>query len=106
VNNVTEIMMARTDLPGNQVGYSPGLVGATGTDPCGAAGNVTNQRETPPPTGPTCDSVDFNGDGLFPGHAGHRRLLTVFGAGRAPRGLQGPSTTTGSSRTRLTSPCS
>jgi len=89
VNNVTEIMMARTDLPGTQVGYSPGLIGATGTDPCGAAGNVTSQRETPLPTGPTCDSVDFNGDGLFPDTQDIADFLTVFGGGACPTGACG-----------------
>ncbi len=56
VNNVTEILEPRLDQPG-QVGYSPGLVGATGTDPCWSNPNqaVTNQLETPPSCYPDCD---------------------------------------------------
>ena len=54
VNNVTEILAVRTDLPG-EVGYSPGLIGPTGTDPCGAAGAVSNQLETPPSCYANCD---------------------------------------------------
>jgi len=40
--------MPRADQPG-QIGYSMGLVGATGTDPCASNSSevVTNQRETP-----------------------------------------------------------
>jgi hypothetical protein len=47
VNNATEILAPRAGQPG-QIGYNPGLIGATGTDPCGAAGPVSNQLETPP----------------------------------------------------------
>ncbi len=80
VNNVTEILASRTDLAG-QVGYAPGLIGATGTDPCGAAGAVSNQLETPPPSGPTCDGIDFNNDGLFPDTQDIADFLTVFAGG-------------------------
>jgi hypothetical protein len=80
VNNVMEITTPRADASA-QVGYSPGLIGATGTDPCGAVGNVTNQPETPPPAGPTCDSIDFNNDGLFPNTSDITSFLTVFGGG-------------------------
>ncbi len=78
-DNVTEILAVRTDLPGN-VGFSPGLVGPTGQDPCGAAGNISNQLETPP-TGPSCDAIDFNGDGLFPDTADIDDFLSVFSGG-------------------------
>jgi hypothetical protein len=50
VSNHDEILWVRTDLPG-EVGYSPGLVGATGTDPCTTTSlvgtPVTNHAETP-----------------------------------------------------------
>jgi hypothetical protein len=50
VSNHDEILWVRTDLPG-QVGYNPGLIGATGTDACAPAAYVTvavtQQRETP-----------------------------------------------------------
>jgi hypothetical protein len=48
VPNRDEITRPRTDLPG-QVGYNPGLIGPTGTDPCGTSTTtpVTNQNETP-----------------------------------------------------------
>jgi hypothetical protein len=54
VNNITEILAVRADLPG-EVGYSPGLIGPTGTDPCGAAGPVSNQLETPASCYANCD---------------------------------------------------
>lgn len=49
VANGVEILAARTDIAG-AIGYSPGLRGATGTDPCGTNPNtaVSNQLETPP----------------------------------------------------------
>lgn len=49
VANGAEINAPRADQPG-EVGYSPGLVGATGTDPCGADPDevVTGELETPP----------------------------------------------------------
>jgi len=60
VANQIEILLARTDLPG-QVGYHPGLKGPTGTGPCNTNPNtaVTNQLETPPPTTcyANCDGV-------------------------------------------------
>jgi hypothetical protein len=48
VPNEVEILMPRTDQPG-QIGYHPGLKGPTGTGPCNADPNapVTNQPETP-----------------------------------------------------------
>ncbi len=48
--NGMEITAVRSDLPG-EVGYSPGRVGPTGTDPCLGAGTPlpTGQLETPPP---------------------------------------------------------
>lgn len=60
VSNQDEIRAVRTDLPG-QVGYSPGLIGATGTDPCATSTTapVTNVAETPPPP---C-RADFNNAG-------------------------------------------
>ncbi len=56
VPNGVEILAPRADLPG-QIGYNPGLVGATGTDPCGASPTqpVTNQLETPPKCYANCD---------------------------------------------------
>ncbi len=61
VVNGDEILLARVDLPG-QVGYNPGLIGATGTDPCAdnTSTPVTGQLETPPPP---C-TADFNADGV------------------------------------------
>lgn len=61
ISNHDEILMVRTDLPG-QVGFNPGLIGATGTDPCGTSPTtaVSNTRETPLP--PAC-RADFNGVG-------------------------------------------
>lgn len=49
VPNGVEITTPRADQPG-QVGYSMGLIGATGTDPCAADPDevVTGQPETPP----------------------------------------------------------
>jgi hypothetical protein len=60
VSNHDEILAVRADMTG-QVGYHPGLIGPTGTDPCGPSPNqpVTNVLETPPP--PSCPA-DFNGD--------------------------------------------
>ncbi|MEK6704021.1 MAG: hypothetical protein AABZ53_17325 [Planctomycetota bacterium] len=60
VTNGDEVRLARADMPG-QVGYNPGLIGATGTDPCASDTStpVTGQRETPPPA---C-RADFDGDG-------------------------------------------
>lgn len=48
IPNGEEITTPRSDQPG-QVGYSMGLVGATGTDPCAANASevVSGQRETP-----------------------------------------------------------
>lgn len=62
VSNHDEILMPRTDGVGG-VGYHPGLVGATGTDPCGSnpAVPVTGVRETPPTPPPPCPG-DINGD--------------------------------------------
>ncbi len=50
VPNGVEIMTPRGGEPG-QVGYNPGLIGDTGTDPCGADPDevVTGVPETPPP---------------------------------------------------------
>jgi hypothetical protein len=39
--------------------------------------------------GPTCDSVDFNGDGLFPDTQDINDFLTVFGGGACPTGTCG-----------------
>ena len=62
-SNKDEILLARTDMAG-QVGYNPGLIGATGTDPCAAntTVGVTGQLETPPPA--PC-RADFNADGFL-----------------------------------------
>ncbi len=50
VSNHDEILWVRADLAG-QVGYNPGLIGATGTDPCTTTSQlntaVTQQRESP-----------------------------------------------------------
>lgn len=52
VANGVEILAPRVDQPG-AVGYSPGLVGAMGIDPCfNPATPITNQLETPPPPVP------------------------------------------------------
>lgn len=47
VTNIVEINYVRSDLPG-EVGFHPGLIGETGTDPCGNDPGevVTGQRET------------------------------------------------------------
>lgn len=70
VNNITEILMVRTDGVAG-VGYNPGLVGATGTDPCATAGlttvAITHQLETPPPPPVTC-AADIGVQGGQPGH--------------------------------------
>ncbi len=78
-SNLVEILAPREGQPG-QVGYSPGLVGATGTDPCGAPGNLTGQLETPP-TGPTCDSIDFNNDTSFFDPQDIDAFLSVYSEG-------------------------
>ncbi len=61
ISNLDEIMAARADMP-DQIGYNPGLIGDTGTDPCATDPTtpVTGQPETPPPVGCT---ADFNNDG-------------------------------------------
>ena len=50
VPNGVEATAPRVDQPG-EIGYNPGLVGATGTDPCSLepAIVVTGELETPPP---------------------------------------------------------
>ncbi|MFZ4574044.1 MAG: hypothetical protein ACOYN0_06580, partial [Phycisphaerales bacterium] len=74
VANREEILTPRTDLAG-QIGYNPGLVGATGTDPCATNPNtvVTNRPETPPP--PFCPA-DFNHDSGVDGDD----VIAFFGA--------------------------
>jgi hypothetical protein len=49
VSNVEEILMPRTDLPG-EVGYHPGLTGPEGVSPCGPTPTtpLTYQLESPP----------------------------------------------------------
>lgn len=62
VSNHDEILAARADALGG-VGYHPGLVGATGTDPCGSNSTaaITGVLETPP-SPPVCTG-DINNDG-------------------------------------------
>jgi cytochrome c5 len=69
VSNHDEILAARTDLPGH-VGYNPGLIGATGTDPCSLEPikAVSSALETPPP--PSC-RADFN-------HSGAASVQDIF----------------------------
>ncbi len=57
VANGVEINTPRSDQPG-QVGYSPGLVGAMGTDPCAVDPDevVTGELETPPGSVPTAST--------------------------------------------------
>lgn len=57
VANAVEILTPRAGEPG-EVGYSPGLVGSQGTDPClDPSTPITNQLETPPPPVPALSSV-------------------------------------------------
>ena len=57
VVNGVEILTPRAGEPG-EVGYSPGLVGSQGTDPClDPSTPITNQLETPPPPVPAISSV-------------------------------------------------
>jgi hypothetical protein len=58
VPNGVEILMPRPD---GTIGYSPGLVGPTGVDMCGATGAISNQLETPPHP---C-RADFDGSGAL-----------------------------------------
>ncbi len=55
------------------------------TSPCGTT-NSTSAFLTvnPPPSG--CDSIDFNGDGLFPDTQDITDFITVFGGGACPTG--------------------
>jgi len=78
--NGVEITLARTDLAG-QVGYNPGLLGATGTDPCASNPNspVTNQRETPPPPRCVADVDDGSGSGVPDGGVTIDDLLYYLG---------------------------
>ena len=39
--------------------------------------------------GPSCDSIDFNGDGLFPDNQDLQDFLDVFGGGACPTGMCG-----------------
>lgn len=61
--NGQEILMPRPDLPG-QIGYSMGLAGPVGVDPCWSNPNqaVTGVPETPPPPAVT---GDCDGNGVF-----------------------------------------
>ncbi len=58
-------------------------------------GNFTPQNNDVPfvlnsaPSGPTCDSVDFNGDTLFPDTQDIADFITVFGGGACPTGTCG-----------------
>lgn len=71
VPNGVEITTPRADFPG-QVGYNPGLIGATGTDPCATASStpVTNRPETPPPPPPPPCPADIAGLGGVSGPDG------------------------------------
>lgn len=61
IPNGVEILTPRADLPG-EVGYHPGLIGPTGTDPCYDDPDeiVTGISETPP----TACPADLDGDGV------------------------------------------
>lgn len=61
VSNHDEILKPRTDIAG-AIGYDPGLIGPTGTDPCGLSPNtpVTGVPETPTAACPG----DLNLDGV------------------------------------------
>jgi hypothetical protein len=61
VNNLAEILFPRE---GGRVGYNPGLVGPTGTDPCSPdpALAVSGRLETP--SGSVC-TRDYNRDGVL-----------------------------------------
>jgi hypothetical protein len=62
VTNHDEILALRDDMAG-EIGYSPGLVGPIGADPCGPdpTAGVTGVSETP---APPC-AADFNRDGVL-----------------------------------------
>ena len=61
VPNGVEITTPRTDMPG-QIGYNPGLVGATGTDPC--ATSTTTPVTGQPESVPAVCAADYNADGI------------------------------------------
>jgi len=52
------------------------------------SGDITNGRlaVTFTPGGPTCDSIDFNGDGLFPDNQDLEDFFSVFGGGPCSTG--------------------
>jgi hypothetical protein len=64
ISNLAEITSPRSDTPG-QIGFNPGLIGPTGTDPCASNRTtpVTNQLETPPPPRCVADFDDGSGSG-------------------------------------------
>jgi hypothetical protein len=78
--NGVEITRPRTDMPG-QVGYNPGLIGATGISPCSANTTtvVTNQLETPPVVCPA-DLDNGSGTGTPDGGTDINDLLYFLGA--------------------------
>ena len=56
--------------------------------------NLTTSRDeallwSGPAPGPTCDGIDFNGDGLFPDTQDIADFLLVFGGGACPTGTCG-----------------
>ncbi len=86
------VALLRTDGTfGNQ--WLPGCPSATSD--LGLAPNlnsVAGQQFTAltlPPVGPTCDSIDFNGDGLFPDTADLDDFLSVFSGGPCGTGACG-----------------
>jgi len=87
VNNITEILAPRGN---GQIGYNPGFVGPTGTDPCFRLPNqpITNRSETPV-IGPTC-FVDYNNDG-FLNQEDLSGYLTAFLDEAVPAGPSGTS---------------
>ncbi len=54
------------------------------SDVCGSDTSASALITVNPPPPPTCDDIDFNGDGLFPDTADIDDFLTVFSGGSCP----------------------
>jgi len=66
-----------------------GQIVAGGISQAPPAGNVYVVLNPVTPPAPTCDSVDFNGDGLFPDNQDLEDFLSVFGGGPCSTGTCG-----------------
>jgi len=67
-------------LPNDEGRYRCVVTSVCGSDTSSSALVTVNQ----PPTG--CDSIDFNGDGLFPDTQDIADFIAVFGGGACPTG--------------------